>query len=127
MDVLSKPLRWFVVGLIVCGLIVSAVAIQSQVAQAGSNGQMLKVGNACPNPAKLTWVKIRGKNQDGKKATWESWPNKSVVTTHGWWWVGDVVIEWRTDRDDWHHSTGAKVPKTYERDDYRVLLDKWGC
>lgn len=126
-NALSTPLRGLAVLLVICGLLVSSVAIQPQVAQAGSNGQMLKVGNACANPANLTWVKIVGKNQDGQDATWEAWPNKPVVTTDGWWWVGRVVIEWTTDRDDGQHSTAARVPKKYQRDDYRVLLDKWGC
>lgn len=122
-----RPVQWVAIVMFVAALALGSVVADHQAVFAGSNGQMLRVGNACSNPALLTWVRIRGYNNYGSFATWESWPNKSVVTTDGWWWVGRVVIDWRTNRDSYLHSTAADVPKSYPTDYYRVLLDKWGC
>ncbi len=126
--VLRKSLHWFAVLVVVCVLVTGSVVTQSQVAQAGTNGQMVRLSNACTNPAMLTWTRVSGYNQNGKYATWQAWPNRSSVTTDGWYWVGRVKIEWRTNRDPWLHLTAYDVPKNQPgRDWIVVLLDKWGC
>lgn len=122
----SRPLQWVMVIVMILGLVLGSVAY-TDVALAGSNGQLLKVGNACANPANLTWVRISGYNQYNRYAVWQAWPNAPTTITYGWYWVGRVKIEWRTNRDSYLHSTAADVPRSYERDDYRVILDKWGC
>ncbi len=94
---------------------------------AGSNGQQLLLANACADPQILTWVKVTGANQQGQKAVWQSQPNKSSVMTSGWWWKGKVVVEWRTNREPYSHTTADIVPISYQRDYWVILLDKWGC
>jgi hypothetical protein len=125
---LRKPLQWLAVVSLVLTLAFGAVAIQTEVAQAGSNGQMVRLSNICPNPALITWARVSGYNQNGKYAVWQAWPNRSSVTTDGWYWIGRVKIEWRTNRDTYLHLTAYDVPKNQpNRDWVAVILDKWGC
>ncbi len=116
-----------VIGLAILGLVLGTTFVSADLARAGSNGQMLRMGNACSNPAMLTWVKVYGYNQNNRYTTWEARPNSATVLTSGYWWVGNATMEWRTNRDGYLHRTSVYVPKQYERDDYRVLLDRWGC
>lgn len=112
----------------VVGLIAGSLAVSTGVAQAGSNGQQLLAAHGCSNPAKITWIRVTGKNQNNQRAVWEAWPNDHSVLTKNWWWKGDVYIEWRNNRDPYHHSTLFKVRTKVEGRDYDVtFLDKWGC
>ncbi len=123
----SAVTEWMIIGAVVVALVFGGTLFVYEVAQAGSNGQVLRVGNACPNPATLKWVKITGRNQNNKHTVWQSSPNTSVVQTNGYLWVGMVRIEWKTDRSNAKYMTSAVVPKNYSRDWFGVLLDKWGC
>lgn len=128
MDLLRKPIQWLVVVVVALSLILGGMVAQTEQVWAGSNGQMVRLSNACPNPALITWAQVKGYNQNGKFASWQAWPNSSSVTTNGWYWVGRVNIEWRTNRDGYLHMTAYNVPKNQpNRDWVPVLLDKWGC
>lgn len=126
----EKKYRFFVqlalVALVLSTLLVGSIGMSPAV-EAGSNGQMIWAGNACSNPATITWIRVKGRNQDGKYAVWEQRPNSSGVLTRNWWWKGMVSIEWRTNRDSYLHATAYDVPSRYQRDYVAVLLDRWGC
>ena len=60
-------------------------------ASAGTNGQQIRL---CGNKMSGT-VKLTGTNQDGALVSTDRSINPiGCSPVHGWWWVGEVTIDW---------------------------------
>lgn len=76
--------------LALCALLLLAPA--QPAAAAGGNVQVrLFTGTS----TQFTYIAVAGYNQNDRYAVWKSWPNRSDVTTTGWWWKRYVNVEFQ--------------------------------
>jgi hypothetical protein len=118
---MSSTRKWIGVAAVLGMLLTTAFAAvpPERQAQAGTNGQQIQF-----NCHALTYVVIEGYNQKGVWTRWSgSVPNRWSVTTWGWWWKGNVLIQYQQTNDNRNYywsSQWSWVPTVWYQDGIRI-------
>jgi hypothetical protein len=62
---------------------------------AAAAGGTVQVRMFTGSSSQFSYVAVTGYNQNDQYSVWKSWPNRSDMTTGGWWWRHYINVEFQ--------------------------------